>query len=60
VEEKLARDEQARRAARLKEIEAEIKRLQGEAEELTILAVAQNTHTAGRACCPAYQKNGGY
>ena len=34
VEEKQARDEQARRAARLKEIEDEIKRLQGEAEKL--------------------------
>ena len=34
VEEKQARDEQARRAAKLKEIEEEIKRLQDEAEKL--------------------------
>jgi hypothetical protein len=36
VEEKQARDERERRAVRLREIEAEIKRLQGEAEELLV------------------------
>ena len=40
VEEKQARDEQARRAARLREIEKEIKKLQEEANTLAARAVA--------------------